>query len=91
MMCTVPVSQTGGPQWRGNVDRAELDERQLALIIEAEQTLGSNHILAYRRTDKAHASGVDVNLRPAALNPSQLECLLGVEQLVGCVAVAYAR
>ncbi len=70
---------------------AELDDRQLALIIEAEQTLGFNLILAYRRTDKSHAPGVDVNFRPAALDPSQLECLLGVEQLIGCVAVAYAR
>ncbi len=70
---------------------ADLDEQQLALVREAEQTLGSEVVVAYRRGDVSRVGRAGVAMRPAALDESQLECLQGVESRIGCVAVAYGR
>jgi len=70
---------------------ATLDSRGLELVQDAENTLGADIVLAYReggpRTDPRLRAG----LMPAALDASQLECLRGVEQRLGVVAVAYQR
>ncbi len=70
---------------------ADLDEAQLALVREAEETLGSEVVVAYRRGDESRVGRGGVALPPAALDESQLECLRGVESRIGCIAVAYGR
>jgi hypothetical protein len=70
---------------------ANLDNRAVALIYEAERTLGAGYVLAYRQGDAHDAVPAQVDLQPATLDESQLECLRGLEQLTGCVAVAYGR
>ncbi len=70
---------------------APLDAKGLELVQEAEQTLGADIVLVYSegapRTDGRLREG----LRPARLDASQLECLQGVEEKLGAVAVAYQR
>ena len=70
---------------------ATLDTEGLDLVQDAENTLGADIVLAYSegapRTDPRLRAG----LMPAALDASQLECLQGVEQRLGVVAVAYQR
>jgi hypothetical protein len=70
---------------------ATLDERGLELVQEAERTIGADVVLVYAegapRTDGQTRAG----LAPARLDASQLECLQGMEQLLGAVAVAYQR
>ena len=69
---------------------ARLDDRAVALVNEAEQTIGADIVLVYAeggpRADATH-----LGLRPAPLDASQLECLQGMEQMIGGVAVAYQR
>lgn len=69
---------------------ADLDDRELRLVQEAERTLGADYVLAYRRGDRLD-SPVVISLKPAPLDKSQLECLQGVERLVEAVTVAYVR
>jgi hypothetical protein len=70
---------------------ATLDEKGLELVQEAERTLGADVVLVYAeggpRTDGRTREG----LKPASLDLSALECLQGVEQRLGAVAVAYER
>lgn len=75
------------PTWRW----ATLDEQGLELVQEAERTIGADVVLVYAeggpRTDGRTREG----LAPASLDESQLECLQGMEQRLGAVAVAYHR
>jgi hypothetical protein len=78
----------------GEWNWARLNREQIRLLMEAEQTLGADILLAYRERDPAagqeerfDGSGV----RPAALDESQLECLQGLEQQLGAVIVAYQK
>lgn len=73
---------------------APLDDRQLRLVHEAEQSLHLDFLLVYREA----ADGVDFSdlhveeaLRPAQLSDSEIECLQGVERKLGAVAVAYQQ
>lgn len=73
---------------------AELAPAQLALVTEAERTLATDVVMVYRPSawgtvdpDVVTADG----LRPVELEPSQLECLQGLETMVGGIAVAYRR
>lgn len=73
---------------------AELAPEQLELVNEAERTLDTDIVMVYRPArwgtvdeDTVAAEG----LHPVELDPIQLECLLGLEQLVGAVVVAYRR
>jgi hypothetical protein len=70
---------------------AELDDRKLELVKEAERTLGVEYVIAYRKRDAGRATEMPVSMKPAALSASQLECLQGVERLIDSVAVAYGR
>ncbi len=61
---------------------ANLTDEQLNEVKEAEQTLVPGiEILAYKAAD------ADV----ARLNPSQLECLQGLEQKLGLTLVVYRK
>lgn len=73
---------------------ADLAPEQVALVDEAERTLDTDIVMVYRPTrfgtvdeDLLAAEG----LHPVELDPVQLECLLGLERMVGGVVVAYRR
>ncbi len=69
---------------------ANLDDKALELVLEAERTIGADVVLVYAEGGP-RADATRFGLRPAALDASQLECLQGMERLVGAVAVAYQR
>jgi hypothetical protein len=73
---------------------ADLAPEQVALLDDAERTLDTDIVLAFRPTtwgtvdaDTLAADG----LHPVDLDPIQLECLQGVERRIGSVVVAYRR
>jgi hypothetical protein len=71
---------------------ANLTHEQLDLLTEAEQTLGTDVLIAFQAgnqpvvQDSALLTG---GLQVADLNESQLECLQGLEQKLSSVVVAY--
>lgn len=73
---------------------ADLGPEQLALVAEAERTLDTDVVMVYRPSAWGTADPELVTadgLRPVELEPSQLECLQGLEERVGGVMVAYRR
>jgi len=73
---------------------AELAPEQLALVAEAERTLDTDIVLVYAPSDWGMVDDMTVEaqgLEPVGLDPVQLECLQGMERMVGGVAVAYRR
>jgi hypothetical protein len=70
---------------------AHLDRQRLALVEEAEQTLGADIVIVYDKGDPRSGAAAPPSLRAADLDESQLECLVGLEAKVGGVAVAYRR
>lgn len=73
---------------------ADLAPEQVALVDEAERTLDTDIVMVYRPTrfgtvdeELLAAEG----LHPVELDPVQLECLQGLERMVGGVVVAYRR
>lgn len=73
---------------------ADLAPEQVALVDEAERTLDTDIVMVYRPTrfgtvdeELLAAEG----LHPVELDPLQLECLQGLERMVGGVVVAYRR
>lgn len=73
---------------------ADLKPEQVALVDEAERTLDTDIVMVYRPTrfgtvdeELLAAEG----LHPVELDPVQLECLQGLERMVGGVVVAYRR
>ena len=78
---TTPAEQT----WTW----ADLDSKALALIEETERTLDADYVLVYRPAEDEFDLPAAMQLHAKPLDESQLECLRGVERLVGGVAVAY--
>lgn len=70
---------------------APLDQNGIALVQEAEQTLGADIVLVYAPGAPTASPGTRAGLQPATLDESQLECLRGVEEKTGGIAVAYKR
>jgi hypothetical protein len=72
---------------------ADLEADEVALVVEAERTLGSDLVLAYApsRWGTVDPDAVGEGLDPAELEESQLEYLQGIERKVGGVLVAYRR
>ena len=77
-------------QWRW----ANLNGEQLNMLMEGEQTLGADILLAYEQDQTAtvqegkfHQSG----LQAARLNDSQIECLQGLEKNLQAVVIAYQQ
>lgn len=73
---------------------ADLAPEQVALVGEAERTLDTDIVMVYRPTrfgtvdeELLAAEG----LHPVELDAVQLECLQGLERMVGGVVVAYRR
>jgi hypothetical protein len=73
---------------------APLDPAKLALVNEAERTLDTDIVMVYSPSQYGlvdEETVAEQGLAPVALEPSQLECLQGLERMVGGVAVAYKR
>ena len=73
---------------------ADLNDDQMKLVTEAEATLGTDYLLAYRPADGETPRSVRfalLELQAAGLNESQMECLTGLEGQLGAVIVAYQR
>ena len=73
---------------------AELEPTQIDLVHEAERTLDTDVVMVYRPSAWGTVDPEVVTadgLRPVELEPTQLECLQGLEQRVGGVMVAYRR
>jgi len=72
---------------------ADLEAEQVALVVEAERTLDTDLVMAYAPSEwgTVDPDSVGDGLDPAELEPSQLECLQGLERVVGGVLVAYRR
>ena len=73
---------------------ADLSPDQLALIAEAEQTLGADYLLVYV-PDEGNAPADEEPAVPPAwmhtapLNESQIDCLQGLESMIKATIVAY--
>ena len=72
---------------------ADLEPDQLAMVNEAERTLDTDIVMAYRPSPWGTVDPETVadGLRPVDLESSQLEYLQGLEGKVGGVLVAYRR
>lgn len=70
---------------------ASLDDEALGLVQEAEATIGADIVLVYAEGGPRTDGRTRLGLRPAPLDASQLECLQGMERMLGAVAVAYQR
>jgi hypothetical protein len=79
------MSQTDETTWTW----ADLDARGLALVAEAERTLHADFVLVYRPGEDEYDVPASIHLPATTLDESQLECLQGLERMVGGVAVAY--
>ncbi len=72
---------------------ADLEPEQLALVTEAERTLDTDVVMAYKPSPygTVDPDTISAGLRPVDLEPAQLEYLRGLERKVGGVLVAYRR
>jgi hypothetical protein len=70
---------------------ASLDSKGVELVQEAERTIGADVVLVYAEGAPRADGRLWAGLKPAALDDSQLECLQGMEKMLGAVAVAYQR
>lgn len=72
---------------------ADLEPAQLDLLNEAERTLDTDIVMAYApsRWGTVDPETIADGLHPVDLESSQLECLQGLERMVGGVLVAYRR
>lgn len=73
---------------------ADLAPEQVALVDEAERTLDTDIVMVYRPTQFGTVDEellAAEGLHPVELDPVQLECLQGLERMVGGVVVAYRR
>ncbi len=70
---------------------AELDDKQLAIVNEAEASMHMDYLLVYAQAESDPSFDLGEPLRPAQLSDSEVECLQGMEKNLGVVAVAYER
>ncbi len=60
---------------------SNLSSEQIQKLLEAEPTLGPVNLLAFD----------SISLKPPSLNPSQVECLQGLEKVLGVTLVAFQK
>jgi len=72
---------------------ANLTDIQRQQIAEAENTLGADYLLVYQPGQQMASQSVESSggLQVASLNPSQLECLQGLENQLQAVVIAYSK
>jgi hypothetical protein len=70
---------------------ADLEPAQIDLVHEAERTLDTDVVMAYEPSSwgTVDPDRIGDGLQPVELEASQLECLQGLERMVGGVLVAY--
>jgi hypothetical protein len=75
----------------GGWNFADLEPEEVALVVEAERTLGTDLVMAYEPSawGTVDPESIGERLDPAVLETSQLEYLQGLERKVGGVLVAY--
>ena len=75
----------------GGWNFADLEPEEVALVVEAERTLGTDLVMAYEPSawGTVDPDSIGERLDPAELETSQLEYLQGLERMVGGVLVAY--
>jgi hypothetical protein len=75
----------------GGWNFADLEPEQIALVVEAERTLDTDLVMAYEPSawGTVDPESIGDRLDPAELETRQLECLQGLERMVGGVLVAY--
>jgi hypothetical protein len=75
----------------GGWNLADLEPDQIDLVVEAERTLDTDLVMAYQPSawGTVDPEMIGTGLDPAELEASQLECLQGLERMVGGVLVAY--
>ena len=69
---------------------AELNDEQMELLKETEETLGADIVLAFK-SGQGELVGAQADMAPAELDESQLECLMGAEGKMNAVLVAYRK
>jgi hypothetical protein len=87
-------NQKGGDKMSGAWTWANLNQEQLGMLEEAEQTLGTDILIAYQDTSRVNTGAAWLSrsgLQVASLNDSQLECLQGLEKQVQAVVIAYQQ
>ena len=77
----------------GGWNFADLEADQVALVVEAERTLGTDLVMAYAPSSwgTVDPESVGEGLDPAELEADQIEYLQSLERRVGGVLVAYRR
>ena len=73
---------------------ANLSDVQRQQVAEAENTLGADYLLVYQSNRPQSSQSVgsfSEELQVAALTPSQVECLQGLEDQLHAVVVAYSK
>lgn len=78
----------------GNWSWADLKDDKLNMLLDAEQTLGVDVLLAYEEGKGARVAGEMLamsGLQVASMNESQVECLQGLEQKLGAVVIGYKQ
>lgn len=68
---------------------AHLDPEHLDAVKRAEQSLGADYVIAFDASADEAKLAPPSGLSPATLDASRLECLQGLEQMLGKVLVAY--
>jgi hypothetical protein len=84
----------GGTMANAHWTWANLTDVQRQQVAEAESTLGADYLLVYQ-SDQPQSSqpagSFPMELQVAALTPSQVECLQGLENQLQAVVVAYRK
>lgn len=71
-------------------DWAELSDEQMGLLKETEETLGADIVLAFE-SGRGGSVDTQTDMLPAELDESQIECLMGAEEKMNAVLVAYRK
>lgn len=69
---------------------SELDEEQVRLLSEVEDSLDGEVVLAYRPAEPGRDRPVHVRMTPAELDAEELRRIEELERRLGVVAVAYS-
>jgi hypothetical protein len=73
---------------------ASLNQDQVALVADAEKTLGTDYLIAYQSSERDASRNIRYfiqDLQLASLDESQIDCLQGLEKQLQAVVIAYTR
>lgn len=88
---THPLAPAGAAGYDGRMwTWSELDEEQVRLLSEVEESLDGELVLAYRPAQPGKDRPVTVRMTPAQLDQEALRRIEELERTLGVVAVAYS-